>query len=75
MLSEKDTKIDSPYNTYRYPGLPAGPICSPGKAAIDAALNPKQTDYLYFLNDSDGKLHFSTTYAEHQKLMEQYGLK
>jgi hypothetical protein len=75
VLSEKDTKIDSPYNTYRYPGLPAGPICSPGKAAIDAALNPKQTDYLYFLNDSDGKLHFSTTYAEHQKLMEQYGLK
>ena len=75
VLSEKDTKIDSPYNTYRYPGLPAGPICSPGKAAIDAALNPKQTDYLDFLNDSDGKLHFSTTYAEHQKLMEQYGLK
>ena len=75
VLSEKDTKIDSPYNTYRYPGLPAGPICSPGKAAIDAALNPKHTDYLYFLNDSDGKLHFSTTYAEHQKLMEQYGLK
>ena len=75
VLSEKDTKIDSPYNTYRYPGLPAGPICSPGKAAIDAALNPKQTDYLYFLNDSDGKLHCSTTYAEHQKLMEQYGLK
>lgn len=75
VLSEKDTKIDSPYNTYRYPGLPAGPICSPGKAAIDAALNPKQTDYLYFLNDSDGKLHFSASYAEHQKLMEQYGLK
>lgn len=75
VLSEKDTKIDSPYNTYRYPGLPAGPICSPGKAAIEAALNPKQSDYLFFLNDSEGKLHFSATYAEHQKLMEQYGLK
>lgn len=75
VLSAKDIQIDSPYNTYRYPGLPAGPICSPGKAAIEAALQPKQTNYLYFLNDSEGKLHFSATYAEHQKLMEQYGLK
>ncbi len=74
VLSEKDTKIDSPYNTYRYPGLPKGPIASPGKAAIQAALHPAQTNYLYFLNDQDGKLHFSATLEEHQKQMKQYGL-
>ena len=75
VLSESDTQIDSPYNTYKYPGLPAGPISSPGKAAIEAALNPAQSDYLYFLNDSEGNLHFSTTYAEHERLMEEYGLQ
>ncbi len=74
ILSEKDTKIDSPYNTYRYPGLPKGPIASPGKAAIEAALHPAQTHYLYFLNDQSGKLHFSATLEEHQKQMKQYGL-
>ncbi len=74
ILSEKDTKIDSPYNTYRYPGLPKGPIASPGKAAIQAALHPAQTKYLYFLNDQSGKLHFSSSLEEHQKQMKQYGL-
>ncbi len=72
VLSIADTKIDSPYNTYKYPGLPFGPISSPGELAIDAALNPNKTDYLYFLNDKDGKLYFSKTAAEHERLKNKY---
>lgn len=72
VLSIADTKIDSPYNTYKYSGLPVGPISSPGEFAINAALNPGKTDYLYFLNDKDGKLHFSKTYSEHMKLEQKY---
>ncbi len=75
ILSEEDTKINSPYNTYLHNGLPTGPISSPGQAAIDAALHPADSDALYFLNDANGKLHFSATYAEHQNLMKQYGLR
>jgi len=59
----KDTKIDSPYNTYRYKGLPKGPISNPGINSILAAIYPTQTDYLYYL--SDGKTHFSKTLEEH----------
>lgn len=72
VLSISDTKIDSPYNTYKYSGLPVGPISSPGEFAIKAALNPNKTDYLFFLNDKDGKLHFSKTYSEHMKLERKY---
>lgn len=72
VLSYKDIEIDSPYNTYKYPGLPKGPIASPGELAIDAAINPANTDYLYFLNDKDGKLHFSKTLSEHERLKAKY---
>ncbi|MBF8984785.1 endolytic transglycosylase MltG [Lutibacter sp. B2] len=64
-LSNKDTRIDSLYNTYKYTGLPLGPIASPGKASIEAALFPQKTDYLYFVVSKDGKHHFSKTYKEH----------
>jgi UPF0755 protein len=66
VLSIADTKIESPYNTYLHQGLPPGPICSPGEAAIDAALAPEDTSYLYFvLKSADGTTHnFSSTYAE-----------
>lgn len=53
-LSIKDTKIDSPYNTYRIKGLPPGPICSPAIDSIEAALNPEKTDYLYYVLGTDG---------------------
>ena len=65
VLSVADTYIESPYNTYRNAGLPPAPICSPGKAAIEAALYPAETDYLYFVADGKGGNLFSKTYDEH----------
>ena len=70
-LSLEDTKADSPYNTYRVRGLPPGPIASPGMAAIRAVLYPANTDYLYFVADRQGHNHYSTNYAEHQRIVEQ----
>ncbi len=68
--------VDSPYNTYRNPGLPPTPICNPGLAAIRAALSPADTDYLYFVTRGDGSgAHvFARTYEEHvQNIREQHG--
>jgi len=67
VLSEADTKIDSPYNTYLYEGLPVGPIANPGEESIAAAVNPEETDYLYFGVNKSGKHTFSKTYDEHLK--------
>lgn len=69
-LTEEDLKIDSPYNTYLYEGLPPSPICSPGKLAILAALFPNRDgNYLYYVakNDGTGGHYFSKTYNEHLK--------
>lgn len=73
---EVNSDIDSPYNTYQNPGLPIGPILNPTKPAIEAALNPSQSDYLFFVADvnGDGSLHFAKTYEEHLALVEQFGL-
>ena len=71
VLSEADTEIRSPYNTYINPGLPIGPIASPGEASIKAALYPAETDYLFFVLDSKGNHHFSTTYEEHLENMNK----
>lgn len=68
VLSEADTQIESPYNTYIHPGLPAGPIANPGEAAIEAALNPAETEYLYFGLNKNGEHAFSKTYEEHLRL-------
>ncbi len=67
-LLYSDLEIDSPYNTYKYKGLPAGPIASPGIACIDAALNPADTNYFYYQTsaDGDGSHYFCETYEEHQ---------
>ncbi|WP_027937392.1 endolytic transglycosylase MltG [Anaeroarcus burkinensis] len=70
-LSLQDTQIPSPYNTYLNSGLPPGPIANPGLGALKAALNPAQTDYLYFVADKQGKHHFSRTYEEHLAAIEQ----
>ena len=61
----KDLSIDSPWNTYKYPGLPVSPIGNPGEAAIRAVLNPETTDYRYFLTDKDGKTYYAKTLEEH----------
>lgn len=69
VLTYADTKIDSPYNTYINAGLPPGPICSPGLAAVQAALNPADTDYLYFVLSEklDGTSNFSSDYAKFER--------
>lgn len=63
----RDLQTDSEYNTYRRAGLPPGPICNPGVAAIDAVLNPAQADYLYYVARPDGSHVFSRTFEEHVK--------
>lgn len=65
-------RVDSPYNTYRYAGLPPGPIASPGLASILAVLRPADTEYLYFVARGDGTHVFSHTYAEHERAVSQY---
>ncbi|MDP1690138.1 MAG: endolytic transglycosylase MltG [bacterium] len=67
-----DLKVVSPYNTYTHTGLPPGPIDNPGLDAIDAALHPTKTDYLYYLTDPDGVMHYATTYAGHQANQRKY---
>ena len=69
-VSIKDTKIDSPYNTYKYPGLPKGPISNPGMDSIIAALEPIKTSYWFYL--SDGTTHFSKTLQEHAANKAKY---
>jgi UPF0755 protein len=66
-LSGQDLEIDSPYNTYRYPGLPPGPIANPGLSALRAVAFPAQTPYYYFRAacDASGKHLFAQTFAEH----------
>lgn len=67
-----DLASDSPYNTYKYRGLPPTPISNPGLAALDAAAKPTQTNYLYYLTGRDGKMHYATTYAAHQRNITLY---
>lgn len=71
-LTKDDLKIDSPYNTYKYKGLPPGPINNPGLESIEAALDPIYTDYLYFLTDKEGRMHYSKTFEEHVKKKNLY---
>ena len=66
-LTYRDTRIESPYNTYLHPGLPPGPISNPGRRALRAALAPAETDYLYFVARGDGSHVFSRTWREHEK--------
>lgn len=67
-----DLKSDSPYNTYVHTGLPPGPICNPGLAALRAAISPAHTDYLYFVADAQGHSQFSATLKEHAQQVQSY---
>lgn len=71
-ISLEETKIDSPYNTYKYSGLPKGPICNPGLESIIAAIYPKDSDYWYYLSTPDGKIIFSETLEEHNIAKKKY---
>ncbi|NIR51965.1 endolytic transglycosylase MltG [candidate division KSB1 bacterium] len=71
-LLKQDLEIDSPYNTYKYPGLPPGPINNPGLASIKASLCPADVDYLYFVANGDGSHTFSRTLSEHLKAKAKF---
>jgi len=73
-ISDNDTKVADPYNTYMNPGLPPGPICNPGLSAIKAALYPAETEYFFFVAKGDGTHQFSETYEEHLEAIQEYGL-
>ncbi len=71
-IRRSDLGVDSPYNTYKYPGLPPGPIASPGAASLAAAAAPADVPYLYFVSKNDGSHAFATTYAEHSANVERW---
>jgi UPF0755 protein len=72
VIHQSELHSDSAYNTYAHAGLPPGPICNPGLAALRAALRPTKTDYLYFVADARGATRFSATLAEHNGQVEAY---
>lgn len=74
-LLQADLELNDPYNTYINEGLPPGPICCPGEAAIKAALYPEETKFLYFVAKGDGSHEFSATYKDHQTAINKYGLR
>ena len=74
-LRKKDLAIDSPYNTYRYGGLPPGPIASPGLESIKAALYPAPVNHIYFVSRQDGSHEFSSTLAAHNRAVRKYQLQ
>jgi UPF0755 protein len=71
-LTRSDLAVDSPYNTYKYPGLPPGPIAAPGRPSIEAVLKPAEVAYLYFVSRNDGSHVFSTTYDEHRAKVREF---
>jgi len=73
-IRKKDLSIDSPYNTYKYFGLPPGPIASPGLDSIRAALEPEDSNFLYFVSRKDGSHQFSTNYKDHTRAIQKYQL-
>ncbi|MEK7551020.1 MAG: endolytic transglycosylase MltG [Patescibacteria group bacterium] len=73
-LTNEDKKINSPFNTYTNPSLPPRPISNPGLSAIKAALNPAETNYLYYITDQNGKNRYATSLEEHNANIEKYGL-
>ncbi len=71
-VSKEDTQIDSPYNTYKYAGLPLGPICNPGIESINAAIYPQSNSYWYYLSTPEGETIFSKTLEEHNIAKAKY---
>jgi UPF0755 protein len=74
-LTRDGLAFDSPYNTYRYPGLPPGPIASPGRSSLEAAANPADVDYLYFVSRNDGTHVFSRTLDEHNRNVRKFQIE
>ena len=74
-IRRDDLQIDSPYNTYRYAGLPPGPIAAPGRAALEAAVRPARAPFLYFVSRNDGSHVFATTLEEHNRNVSTWQVK
>ena len=74
-LTRENLRFDSPYNTYRYAGLPPGPIAAPGKASLEAAANPADVPYLYFVSRNDGSHVFATTLDEHNRNVHEWQVR
>jgi UPF0755 protein len=74
-LTREDLQFDSPYNTYRYRGLPPGPIAAPGRASLEAAADPADVPYLYFVSRGDGTHVFAATLEEHNRNVYEYQKK
>jgi UPF0755 protein len=71
-LHHADLAIDSPYNTYRFPGLPPGPIANPGRSALEAALHAANTEFFYFVSDGNGHHRFARDLTEHNRNVAAY---
>jgi UPF0755 protein len=71
-LTRADLGVASPYNTYRYLGLPPGPIAAPGQASLEAATRPAAVKYLFFVSRNDGSHAFASTLAEHNRNVQKY---
>jgi UPF0755 protein len=74
-LRRDDLLFDSPYNTYRYPGLPPGPIAAPGRGALEAAASPADVDYVYFVSRNDGTHAFARTLDEHNRNVQKFQIQ
>jgi UPF0755 protein len=74
-LTRENLQFDSPYNTYRYAGLPPGPIASPGQASLEAAAHPADVPYLYFVSRGDGSHVFASTLDEHNHNVFEFQIK
>lgn len=71
-LTTDDLKVESPYNTYLYPGLPVSPIANPGLESIQAVAEPIESDYLYYLTDNNGVMHYAKTLEQHNNNIAKY---
>ncbi|HEY2432160.1 MAG TPA: endolytic transglycosylase MltG [Vicinamibacterales bacterium] len=74
-LTRANLQFDSPYNTYRYAGLPPGPIAAPGRASLEAAAHPADVAYLYFVSRNDGSHAFAATLDEHNRNVQKYQIQ
>jgi len=71
-LFDDDKLVDSLYNTYKHPGIPPGPIANPGIEAINAVIYPRKTDYMFYIHDTKGNVHYAKTLDEHNNNIERY---